>query len=316
MNARFTTSEIVLERRALPGGSRLVLVHGGVDMEPTQDTFDSLETATLAGFEMFSGDDRGIEAAIAAVGVLEDDPAFNSGFGSVLTRAGTVETDGAVSDGWLGRSVGVGAAPGLRRPAALAYRLLQEEDVVLLVGAQASDYARSRGIPIEDLVVDEQKTALDAITADPTRSVFTGRAVPSETVGSLAINGLGRVSAASSTGGLVGKLPGRVGDACIRGAGYWTDRRFGVLCSGSGEATMNRQLASSLAALASRIGLAPAMEETLLQLAGAENAVCAIVAVDAEQNEVVTAHNGSSFPVVARTATEVFRLGDPRAGTR
>jgi beta-aspartyl-peptidase (threonine type) len=310
---RTATADLVLERLTLPTGAPIVVAHGGVDMEPTDPTFLALEAAARAGMTTYERGESGIEAALAAVGVLEDDPAFNSGLGSVLTRAGTVETDGAVSDGWLGRSVGVGAAPGLRRPAALAYRLMREEHAVLLVGAQAAAYAESLGIGLENLVVEEQVAALAAITADPSRSIFTGRAIPSETVGSLVIDARGRVSSASSTGGLVGKLPGRVGDACIRGAGYWTDRRFGILCSGSGEATMTRQLAASVAASAERRGLTAALQEAFAGLADTPGAVCAILAVDAEAAEVVTAHNGSSFPVVARADSAVSRLGELHA---
>ncbi|MFC5503214.1 isoaspartyl peptidase/L-asparaginase [Lysinimonas soli] len=288
-----------------------MVAHGGVDMEPVDATFLSLEAATTAALAELARGTDGITAALASVAVLEDDPRFNAGYGSVLTRAMTVETDGAVSSGRTGRFAGVGAVPGIRRPAALAHRIMQQEEVVLLVGTQAAEYAASLGIEIEDLVTPEQLQALRTQTDDPLTSVFTGRGIPSETVGCLTIDRLGEVSSASSTGGLLGKPPGRVGDACIPGGGYWTDERFGVLCSGSGEAAMSINLARTVATRAVEEGLASALENSLRAVTRSGRAVCAIVAVDALTGEVMTMHNGSSFPVSVRNDRATYRLGDP-----
>jgi beta-aspartyl-peptidase (threonine type) len=304
-----STVEFTFQTFRARTGIPIIVAHGGVDMEPTVETFRALEAATAAGFDRLRSRDGGIAASVAAVGVLEDDPSFNAGYGSVLTREGTVETDGAVSNGFTGRAAGVGAVPGVRRPAALAHRLMQEEDAVLLVGGQAAAYARSMGIAMEDLVDDEQLAALHAYREDPTASVFTGRSIPSETVGCLTVDESGHISSASSTGGLLGKLPGRVGDACIPGAGYWTDRRFGVLCSGSGEAAMNRRLAGTVALRAATMPLAEALDSTLREVFETWRAVCAIVAIDAETGEVSTIHNGSSFPVVVQQGGTSHRLG-------
>lgn len=302
-------SRIIVTEQLTALALPIVVTHGGVDMEPSDPTYRALESAGAAAHDQrFDG---GIEAALAAVAVLEDDAAFNCGYGSVLTRAGTVETDGAVSCGASGAAVGVGAVPGLRHPARLAYRLMREENAVLLVGGQAAEYAAALGMPADDLVTQEQRLALEAYTADPTRSVFTGR-VPSETVGCITVDDAGRIASASSTGGLLGKLPGRVGDACVAGAGFWTDDRFGVLCSGSGEAALGRGLARSVAARAREVGLAAAVQQQLEAMMTSGTTTCAIVAVDAVDGQVVTAHNGASFPVVVRSAGVSARLG--RAG--
>jgi beta-aspartyl-peptidase (threonine type) len=300
---------IITERWSL-GPGVLAVAHGGVDMEASHPTYVSLEAATGAASALLV--DSGLEAALAAVSVLEDDPAFNCGFGSVLTREGTVETDGAISFG--ARAVGVGAVPGVRHPAQLAFRLMQEENTVLLVGREAASYATSLGFRQEDLVTAEQRAALDEFSADPTRSVFTGRSVPSETVGCITVDGAARVASASSTGGLLGKLPGRVGDACVPGAGIWTDERYGVLCSGSGEAAMRGTLARSVALRARHMDLPAAVEESLREVTAEGAAVCAIVAVDGMLGEVATAHNGASFPVVVRRGAEVIRLGVQNSG--
>lgn len=302
--------DFITERFSVGGNLSFVVAHGGVDMEPIEATYRTLTLSTAAALARLGAGDDGIEAALASVAVMEDDPAFNAGFGSVLTRSGIVETDGAVSNGFSGKAVGVGAVPGLRRPAALAYRVMQEEDAVLLVGGQASEYAQSLGISREDLVTEAQMLALQAVIENPSTSVFTGRTIPSETVGCLTVNARGHVSSASSTGGLVGKMPGRVGDACIPGGGYWTDERFGVLCSGSGEVAMNRHLAGTVAQKALGMGLLEAMVSSLRDVSQSWRAVCAIVAVDAANREVVTVHNGSSFPVVVQHTGGAHRLGE------
>ncbi|OJW02440.1 MAG: hypothetical protein BGO47_12075 [Microbacterium sp. 67-17] len=308
MEAGQSHDAIVVEHASIPGHGPVAVVHGGVDMEPIAMTYATLETAGARALDAFAVGEDGISAAVSGLAVIEDDPAFNAGLGSVLTRAGTVETDGAVSNGSTHRSVGVGAVPGLRNPARLAHLLLQERNVALLVGDAAASYARAHGILPEDLVTQEQQAALIEL-GDSQQSVFTGRRVPTETIGCLTLDAAGSVSSASSTGGLVGKLPGRVGDSCIVGAGFWTDDRFGVLCSGSGEASITRQLARRSADLSRRLGAAAGVRAALIDLIETAGATAAIVLMDAQERVVVTAHNGSSFPVVIQAPGWTQRLG-------
>jgi len=300
---------IVTEVFDVTSDGPIAIAHGGVDMEPIESTYAALEAAVGRALDVLAAGEDGIAAAVQGVSVLEDDPAFNAGYGSVLTRAGTVETDGAVSDGRTGRSAGVGAVPGVRNPAALARLLLRERQVALLVGDAAAAYAIEHGITPEDLVTQEQRESLIAL-GDSQQSVFTGRRVPTETVGCLAVDQEGAVSSASSTGGLVGKLPGRVGDSCIVGAGFWADDRFGVLCSGSGEAAIGRQLARRAAEHARRLGALAGARAALVDLIETAGATAAIVLVDSETRQVATVHNGSSFPVVVSTPGRMARLGE------
>lgn len=302
------TDSIIIEQLAVARDDELVVAHGGVDMEPSEATFATLEASTIAALRVLGHGDGAILAALSSVAIMEDDPAFNAGLGSVLTRTGTVETDGAVSSGWDGRAAGVGAVPSIRRPAALAHRLMQEERTVLLSGAGAADYAVARGFELEDLVTLEQRLALEAHAADPTRSIFTGRPGPTETVGCLVFDALG-IASASSTGGLLGKLPGRIGDSCVPGGGFWTDRRFGVLCSGSGEAAITAHVAGTVARRAADLGLTEAIHATLDELVRSTGTICAIVGVDTEEGLVATGHNGGSFPVAVRQSDAAHRLG-------
>jgi beta-aspartyl-peptidase (threonine type) len=280
----------------------LVVVHGGVDMEPTTETLTALGRAAESGAAALAKGCDALVAATEALAVLENDPAFNAGYGSVLTRAGTVETDGAIADGRTGRFAGVAAVPDLRHPAALARHLMVDGDTVLLVGTAAQAYGVARGLQPGELATTEQRAALEA--DDEGRSPFTGRApmvaqrAPSETVGCIVVDPDSRVVVASSTGGLRGKRPGRVGDAAVPGAGYWADDRTGVLCSGSGEATLKAALAFRVADRATTTGVAEAAYWAVTT-AAAGNATVAVLAVDAATREVAAVHNGASFPVVA-----------------
>ena len=287
----------MLAQRPAPS---LVVVHGGVDMEPSQGTFEALTGAAGRGAAALARGMDALDALTAALDVLEDDPAFNAGFGSVLTREGTVETDGALADGRSGRFAGVAAVPGLRHPARLARHLLDEGDTVLLVGAAAAAYAEQCGLALAELATPEQRAALEADEVG--RSPFTGRApvrqpAPSETVGCMITTPDGRVVVGSSTGGLRGKRSGRVGDAAVPGAGYWADGSVGVLCSGSGEATMRSALAFRVAERAAASGVHDATRWAV-DAAAASRATVAVLAVDAVTGEIAAAHNGASFPVV------------------
>jgi beta-aspartyl-peptidase (threonine type) len=292
------------EHRVAP----LVVVHGGVDMEPSDETFASLGRAAESGAAALANGSDALAAATEALAVLENDPAFNAGYGSVLTRVGTVETDGAIADGRSGRFAGVAAVPGLRHPAALARHLLAEGDTVLLVGTAAQAYGIECGLMPGDLTTTEQQAALASDDAD--RSPFTGRSlaahrVPSETVGCVIVDEDGRVVAASSTGGLRGQRPGRVGDAAVPGAGYWADRHVGVLCSGSGEATLKTGLAFRVADRARDAGVADAAQWAVASAVGRE-ATIAVLAVDGESRGVAAVHNGASFPVVVHDGRQAW----------
>jgi beta-aspartyl-peptidase (threonine type) len=132
---------------------------------------------------------------------------------------------------------GVGAVSGVRNPIALARRVLEDGEHVLLVGAGAVDFARGAGLPLvppDFHVTDAARAALAAELArrDDARRARGGGG----TVGAAAVDAAGHVAAATSTGGLVGKRPGRVGDSPLAGAGTYADDLAGAAsATGHGE---------------------------------------------------------------------------------
>ena len=175
--------------------------------------------------------------------VLEDDPVFNAGRGAALTNDGGVELDSSVMEG-TGRYVGaVACVEGVRNPVRAARAVLRDGHHVLLVGTAARAFAADHGVELCDPawpVTDEQREVL--------ASGDLGWAAG--TVGAVARDLDGRLAAATSTGGTMGKRRGRVGDSPLIGAGTWADDdTVAVSCTGDGEAIIRIAMAHEVEAL-------------------------------------------------------------------
>lgn len=283
----------------------LLVVHGGVDMPPNTSTLGALRESSDVGWALRPDP---IQAVVAAVGVLEDDPLFNAGYGSVLNSDGDVEVDAAIVDGSTARVGAVAAVSGLRHPLRVAAAIMHSGPAVLVSGVGARSLADELGEPHEDLRTDQQVEVWRARQDGLDLSPFTGVAyVPStETVGAICTFD-DRVVAATSTGGVCGKRPGRIGDSAVFGAGHWADARLAVLCSGEGEAIIRSNLAYRVGErIRAGYSAQEAVEWGVAMVRLETGAVCAVVAVDRERDSVGAAHSGFAFPVM------VTRDGDPR----
>lgn len=216
-----------------------IVVHGGAGDDAPDDRAarrDGVERAADAGAAVLDGGGTALDAVIAAVVVLEDDPAFNAGIGSVLTDDGTIEMDASTMDGASLRAGAVGAVRGVANPVRAALAVLREGREVLLVGPAVAALARRHGLRI----VDD-----DALVTPAARQRWRRRqAARGNTVGAVAVDAQGHVAAATSTGGVAGKRSGRVGDSAVIGAGTYADDRLGaVSATGPGEAIIRLGLA-------------------------------------------------------------------------
>jgi L-asparaginase / beta-aspartyl-peptidase len=229
--------------RSAPSGTRVpsIIVHGGAGADPVEgreELHQGIRAAVEAGWSVLVSGGRALDAVEQAVRVLEDHPWFNAGRGSVLTSAGTVEMDASVMEGDRLACGAVGALSGIANPVTVARRLLDAGGHVLLVGTGAVEFARSAGIPgcdPESLVTERQRRR-HAETVE--------RATIGGTVGAVALDRHGTVAAATSTGGLADKRPGRVGDSALIGCGTYADSTIGgVSSTGDGEAIIRVVLA-------------------------------------------------------------------------
>jgi len=230
----------------------VILCHGGAGLV-TEDRHERLRAGVRAaaaiGHRMLEAGASAVDVVVATVRALEDDPEFNAGVGSALTRDGTVETDASVMDGATQRVGAVAAVPDLGNAIALARAVMDAGEHVLLAGAEAWRFAAEVGItpaPAGSLVTERARTRLAALTG-----IASGG-----TVGCVARDRAGNFAAATSTGGIVGQRTGRVGDSPIPGAGTWADAHCAISATGDGEAilrvalarTISMQLASGLEA--------------------------------------------------------------------
>jgi beta-aspartyl-peptidase (threonine type) len=243
-------------RRRVPA----LIVHGGAGADPNDapdELREGIRAAVAAGWRVLAEGGRSLDAVEAAVRALEDAPRFNAGRGSVLTCAGTVETDASIMDGDQLRCGAVAAVSRIANPVTLARHILEDGRHVLLAGDGALAFARSVGMPQCDpssLITERRRKQLHAATLGESRAWDGGAPAPRRptardtdlkgTVGAVALDRHGSVAAATSTGGVSGKLPGRVGDTPVIGAGTYADSSLGgVSCTGTGEAIMRVVLA-------------------------------------------------------------------------
>jgi beta-aspartyl-peptidase (threonine type) len=192
-----------------------------------------------------------LDAVELAVRILEDDPTYNSGTGACLTAAGDVELDAAIMDGESLRCGAVAVVKDVKNPVTLARRVMEKTAHVLFAGPGASAFARSIGIEPYDnalLVTPQQRERWQVL-----RRGAGGDPGPKGTVGAVARDAQGHLAAATSTGGMVMKHPGRVGDTPIIGCGtYADDRLAAVSCTGHGERIIQLTLARHTADLVAR----------------------------------------------------------------
>jgi L-asparaginase / beta-aspartyl-peptidase len=169
---------------------------------------------------------------LAAVRLMEDEPLLNAGIGACLNLDGVVELDAGVMEGGELRAGGVAALKDVRHPIDLAAEVMRDGRHVLLAGDGASRFAREHRVEMCDPAI--------FITDRKRQELQHG----ADTVGAVARDSDGRLAVAVSTGGINGKLPGRIGDSPVPGAGFYADDRFGAVCgTGKGEAFLRLALA-------------------------------------------------------------------------
>ena len=218
-----------------------------------------LNAALEAGGTMLAAGGAALDAVEAAVRRLEEDPAFNAGRGAALTRDGTVELDAAVMDG---RTRAAGAVAGVsltRSPVALARAVMADGRHVFLAGAGADGFAAEHGLAAADagwFATDERRRQLAELLARGADAYDVD--MKYGTVGAVARDANGHLAAATSTGGVTGKRPGRIGDTPVIGAGTFADDRAGaVSCTGAGEFFLRAGAAQAIATRMRLLGETP-----------------------------------------------------------
>jgi beta-aspartyl-peptidase (threonine type) len=269
------------EGQSKPSGHWAIVVHGGAgDIERTKlgPEGDKAYRAALtkvveAGAAVLDRGGSSLDAVEAAIRDLEDDPLFNASRGAVFTAEGKTELDAAIMDGAMLRAGAVADVTHTRYPITLARAVMEKTPYVLLVGPGADAYSKQAGMEQvepsyfftesrwQSLVKQLQKEGRP-IPPRPVGVPPQGAAVPVAqwqeaadtrrygTVGVVVVDRQGNVAAGTSTGGLQGKMPGRVGDSPIIGAGtYASNQSCAVSGTGVGEYFIRYTVARDVCAL-------------------------------------------------------------------
>lgn len=264
-----------------------IIVHGGAGRgsgERREARLAGCREAALVGWKVVQAGGAALDAVEAAVAALEDDPLFNAGTGSSLNRDGEVEMDAAVMSGTL-QAGAVAAVSRIRNPIRLARTVLEDGRHVLLAGPGACDFARRAGIspvPPETLVTPAQQERWEESHG---------------TVGCVAVDREGRIAAGTSTGGIMGKLPGRVGDSPLIGCGTYANQAGAASCTGEGEAIIKVLLAkTTVDLLDSGLAAAESATRAIALMARQTAGQAGIILVD-RLGTVGYAHNAEEMPV-------------------
>ena len=238
-----------------------IIVHGGAGNWPKNKQAIGLagvRKAATRGFQILQQGRSAIQAVEAAIMDMEDNPIFNAGKGSTLNLAGNVEADAGIMDGKTLGGAGVALLHHMKNPISLAKLVMEKTDHALLAGKTAERLGEAYGLPVANLRIPERvrqwKKAKHELEkrriSDFPRNLkllqdkrgFFLR----DTVGALALDQKGNLAAADSTGGVSLKLPGRIGDSPILGAGLYADNRLGAAtATGVGEIAMRLVVSKS-----------------------------------------------------------------------
>jgi beta-aspartyl-peptidase (threonine type) len=220
-----------------------LVIHGGAGVieqgriQPAEEAAirAALNRALDAGAAILAEEGAALDAVEAAVRVLEDDPHFNAGRGSVFTYEGRIEMDASIMDGRTRDAGAVSGVTATKNPIGLARAVMERSPHVFLSRDGADCFSREQGLeqaPAAWFETAERRRQLDELLAHPESDQFDMH-LKYGTVGAVALDSAGHVAAATSTGGLTGKRWGRIGDSPIIGAGTYADDR-GCAVSGTG----------------------------------------------------------------------------------
>jgi beta-aspartyl-peptidase (threonine type) len=232
----------------------IIIVHGGAGDWPSElhkRGLNGVRKAADRGFRILSTGGTALDGVEAAILSLEDDPVFNAGRGSAINLRGEIETDAAIMDGKTLRGAGVALLRDIKNPIKAARIVFEKTDHVLIAGPAARELSIANGLAEANLQVSSRVKAwkeglrkleskrVSYLTRTSPEIIHHFLAKCSDTVGALCLDSSGNLAAACSTGGVSLKLPGRIGDSAILGAGLYADNSSGAAtATGIGEQAM------------------------------------------------------------------------------
>ena len=230
-----------------PTSHPVIVVHGGAGWshgtsdEKQHAIKSGLKKALDTGFSILQSGGSSLDAVEAAIVILEDNPVFNAGRGSVYTAEEKQEMDASIMSGNDQDAGAVASVSRVKNPIKLARYIMEHTEHVMMAGPGAEKIAEQGRLELVDPSY--------FYSEDKLKRVRKQQAKKNSTVGALAIDKLGNIAAGTSTGGRSNKLPGRIGDSPIIGAGTWAQNNVcGVSGTGHGEYFIRYNVAREICA--------------------------------------------------------------------
>lgn len=308
----------------------VIAIHGGagtlsrahISAEQERAYHAALQQVLLAGQAVLAQGGTAMEAVCEAVRLLEDCPLFNAGHGAVFTAQATHELDAAVMDGATLAAGAVAGVSRIRNPVQAARAVMQNGQHVLMVAEGAERMAQEAGLATVEpsyfstparhaQLLAAQALQAGVVLDHDGAAALAGRAIDEDrkmgTVGAVALDAHGHLAAATSTGGMTNKLPGRLGDSPLIGCGtYADDRTAAVSCTGHGESFIRVAAAHDVCARMAYGGasLESATQAVVHEALPAVQGTGGLIAVDRQGNVCLPFNTEGMYRGIARVGQE------------
>lgn len=309
---------------------RAIIVHGGMEdttlpADLQEKRYAGTRKACEIGYETLLRTDSAIDAVEAAIKYLEDDPIFDAGTGSFYNLFGEIEMDASIMDS-SGNAGAIACIQRVQHPISVARKVMEATPHVLIVGEGAELFARSHGFPEYDPGTEHARRFLNEQMKKVPEQMkglmeryrkIQERLKSYSTVGAVAIDSTGRIAAGTSTGGIPQKLPGRVGDTPIIGAGTFAAQAAGASATGYGEGIIRLGVTRAVVErVATGLEVQQACKEVVC-LGTKSSALFGVIALDADGNPGAT-FNGTLMPAYYRSEklSEAVRADTLSSGGR
>ena len=286
-----------------------VLIHGGVGRihkEPLSHEKEiqyreAITHALNEGLKVITAGGKSIDAVEASIRILEDCPLFNAGKGAVYANNEMIELDAAIMDG---KSLKAGSVAGVRtikNPISAARKVIDNSPHVMLVGKGADEFAKHHSLDIVDQtyfkVEERWQQILKLKKENNIDPVFKDPPTKMGTVGCVAIDDGGGLAAGTSTGGMLNKKFGRVGDTPIIGAGTYANNICAVSCTGHGEYFIRHAVAHDICAMIEykSIAVNAAVQEMIAEKLTSAGGSGGLIAMDSKANIAVDYNTEGMF---------------------
>lgn len=272
-----------------------IVIHGGAgvilkaNMTPEKEVeyINKLTEALKAGYKILDSGGSSLDAVNTSINIMEDSPLFNAGKGAVLTEKGVAELDASIMDG---KNLMAGAVAGVRHvknPINLARLVMEKSPHVMMVGDGAEEFGKENNIEMVDnsyfITKERWEQYQKMIRLEEERK----KAEKHGTVGAVALDKSGNLAAGTSTGGMMMKKFGRVGDSPIIGAGtYANNNTCAVSATGHGEYFIRLGVAKDISSLMEykNYSLIDAADEVVINKLGKMKGDGGIIAIDKNGN--------------------------------